>query len=156
MPDIVDAQTRSRMMSGIRGQNTKPELKIRGALHALGFRYRIHAADVPGKPDLVLPKYRAVVFVNGCFWHGHDCSLFHLPGTRREFWQQKISRNIARDAEVRRQLDSEGWRHVTVWECAIRGPYRLGLDETVRRLVRWIPSARRKLEIRAPRAKVAL
>jgi DNA mismatch endonuclease (patch repair protein) len=155
LPDIVDAATRSRMMAGIRGRNTRPEISIRRALHALGFRYRIHKLDVPGKPDIVLPRYRAAVFVNGCFWHGHDCPLFRLPGTRRDFWQQKISRNIARDAEVRRQLDAEGWRHVTVWECAIRGPARLGLDETIRRLASWIPSRRSKLEIRAPRAKVA-
>lgn len=142
-------------MSGIRAQNTKPEMQIRKALHALGFRYRLHARDVPGKPDMVLSKYQAAVFVNGCFWHGHDCPFFRLPATRREFWQQKISRNMARDAEVREELDAHGWRHVTVWECAIRGPSRLGIDETIRRLAIWIPSARTKLEIRAPRAKAA-
>ena len=139
MPDIVDTATRSRMMSGIRATNTKPELQIRKALHALGFRYRLHDRSVPGKPDLVLPRFRAAIFINGCFWHGHDCPLFRLPGTRQEFWKAKIVRNMERDRQVRERLDEAGWRHLTVWECAIRGPERLGLDETVSRIAGWLP-----------------
>ena len=95
MPDIVDSATRSRMMAGIRSTNTRPELAIRKALHAAGFRYRLHPRDVPGKPDMAFARYRAAVFVNGCFWHGHDCPLFRLPDTRREFWSAKIERNRA-------------------------------------------------------------
>ncbi|QPC45034.1 DNA mismatch endonuclease Vsr [Kaustia mangrovi] len=148
MPDIVDRETRSRMMSGIRGANTKPELQIRKALHALGFRYRLHARDVPGKPDIVLPRYRAVIFVNGCFWHGHDCPLFRLPGTRREFWENKIRTNRERDAKVRSQLGESNWRHLTIWECALKGPQRLGLEKTVAAAVDWIRGEEEAGEIR--------
>ena len=110
------------MMAGIRGRNTRPELVIRKALHARGFRYRLHVAGLPGKPDIVLPRFRAVIFVHGCFWHGHDCPLFRLPATRSEFWEAKISRNRERDREVLGALKTTGWRCLTVWECAIRGP----------------------------------
>ena len=107
------------MMAGIRSTNTRPELAIRKALHAAGFRYRLHPRDVPGKPDMAFARYRAAVFVNGCFWHGHDCPLFRLPDTRRDFWTAKIERNRQRDAEVRQQLhegrlaraDGVGMRH---------------------------------------------
>ena len=138
MVDIVDQATRSRMMSGIQSKDTAPEIQIRRALHRAGFRYRLHARDVPGRPDIVLPRYRAAVFVNGCFWHGHDCALFKMPGTRQNFWATKIGRNRLRDIEVRTQLTECGWRCVTVWECAIRGPHRIGVEETVYRLAAWI------------------
>ena len=101
MVDVVDSATRSRMMAGIRSKSTQPELTIRKALHAQGFRYRLHPGNVPGHPDIALPRYRAAVFVNGCFWHGHDCQLFHFPATRPEFWREKIARNRLRDARVR-------------------------------------------------------
>ena len=91
MPDIVSPEVRSRMMSGIRGRDTKPELVLRRGLHALGFRYRISPKDVPGKPDMVFPRYHAVILAHGCFWHGHDCHLFRWPSSRREFWRAKIS-----------------------------------------------------------------
>ncbi|WP_335327686.1 very short patch repair endonuclease [Rhizobium sp. 42MFCr.1] len=149
LPDVVDQQTRSRMMSGIRGVNTKPELVIRKALHRQGFRFRLHAHDVPGRPDLLLPKYRAAIFVHGCFWHGHDCSLFRVPGTRTEFWQAKIDRNRNRDAEVAVQLADQGWRQLSIWECAFRGPGQIGLDETIARTVQWIRSDFTSLEIRS-------
>lgn len=135
-------------MSGIRGRDTGPERLIRGALHRLGFRFRLHAKSVPGRPDLVLPRYGAAVFVHGCFWHGHDCSLFHLPGRRRSFWRAKIGRNAERDAEVAVQLEQQGWRQLTIWECAFRGPGRIGVEETVRRAARWITSRRTRGEIR--------
>jgi len=136
-------------MSGIRAKNTKPELTIRKALHALGFRYRLHPRDVPGKPDVVLPRYKAAIFVHGCFWHGHDCPLYKLPDTRRDFWLQKISRNVARDAEVGSLLKTKGWRSLTIWECAFRGPRRLGIDETIRRTVLWLSSGDDTGELRS-------
>ncbi len=138
MPDVVDPATRSRMMSGIRSRNTKPELLIRRALHARGFRYRLHAKTVPGRPDMVFPRFRAAVFVHGCFWHGHACPLFRLPGTRTEFWAAKIARNRARDMEVAELLDQAGWRRLTVWECAMRGPGRMDFGELVDAVSEWL------------------
>lgn len=135
-------------MSGIRGRDTEPERLIRSALHRLGFRFRLYPTDVPGRPDLVLPRYSATLFVHGCFWHGHDCGLFRLPGTRRQFWQAKIRRNTERDAEVARLLEQQGWRQLTIWECAFRGPDSIGLEETVRRTAGWITSRRARDEIR--------
>jgi DNA mismatch endonuclease, patch repair protein len=148
VPDIVDSATRSRMMAGIRSTNTRPELTIRKALHAAGFRYRLHSRDVPGKPDMAFARYRAAVFVNGCFWHGHDCPLFRLPDTRREFWSAKIERNRQRDAKVRQQLETAGWRSMTVWECAIRGRGAPGLASVVTRAAAWLRSDAGSAEIR--------
>ena len=108
-------------MSGIRAKDTKPELIIRKALHANGYRYRVNQRRLPGSPDIVLRKFNAVIFVHGCFWHGHDCPLFKLPKTRTEFWRAKISTNQQRDERNVSRLRSEGWRVCTVWECALRG-----------------------------------
>jgi len=134
-------------MSGIRGKNTKPELTIRKALHARGFRYRLHC-KLPGKPDLCLPKYKAVVFVHGCFWHGHDCHLFKWPSTRPEFWREKIGRNRAVDAAVEAKLLADGWRVATVWECALKGRERLAIDDLTDGLSAWLLSVDRKKEIK--------
>lgn len=121
MADIVDKQTRSRMMSGIRGKDTKPEMALRRALHVRGFRYRLHVNDLPGRPDLILPKYRAAIFVNGCFWHRHvGCRYATTPATRPEFWQAKFKANVARDDAVRAMLVEAGWRIAVAWECALR------------------------------------
>lgn len=147
MADVVDPATRSRMMSGIRGKNTKPELTIRKALHARGFRYRIHCKDLPGNPDMCLPKYRAVIFVHGCFWHGHDCHLFKWPKTRPEFWKKKIERNCSVDAAALVRLADAGWRVGTVWECALKGKSRLQLEDVVANLDRWLRSGEASLEI---------
>lgn len=136
------------MMSGIRGKNTKPELIIRKALHARGFRYRIHCKDLPGNPDLCLPKYRAVIFVHGCFWHGHDCHLFKWPKTRPEFWEAKIGRNREVDADAEARLLAAGWRVATVWECAIKGRERLSLEELTTRCADWLVSGQQRLTIR--------
>ncbi len=123
MADIVDKATRSRMMAGIKGRNTKPELALRRALHARGYRYRLHAKNVTGRPDIVLARYRAVVFVHGCFWHRHEgCRYATTPATHPEFWQAKFSANVARDIAVRKSLLESGWRVATVWECALRKP----------------------------------
>lgn len=108
-------------MSAVRGRNTKPELALRRALHAMGFRYRVNVRALAGAPDLVLSSRHAVVFVHGCFWHGHDCTLFVLPRSRREFWLDKIGRNQLRDRRHHDLLRSKGWRIGTVWECAMRG-----------------------------------
>lgn len=120
MVDVVDKATRSRMMSGIRGKDTKPELLVRKGLHALGFRFRLYAKDVPGKPDIVLPKYRALVVVHGCFWHGHGCRYFKNPKSNSQFWESKISANRARDARNAKDQLDKGWRVLVVWECAVR------------------------------------
>ncbi|WP_263081702.1 very short patch repair endonuclease [Endozoicomonas sp. Mp262] len=122
-------ETRSYIMASIHSKNTKPELIVRKKLHALGFRFRIHARELPGSPDLVLPKYKAVIQVNGCFWHGHDCPLFKMPKTRTEFWYKKISGNQERDKTNTGKLLMLGWRIMVIWECAIRGKQRI--DENI-------------------------
>lgn len=121
MADTVSKETRSRMMSGIRGKDTKPELELRRALFARGFRYRLHAKSLPGRPDIVLARWRAVVFVHGCFWHGHGCHYFKLPATNRDFWAGKIAGNRANDALQKKALQHHGWIVFTVWECSMRG-----------------------------------
>lgn len=121
MADIISPEQRSALMSRIRSRDTKIELEVRRGLHALGFRYRLDGAGLPGRPDIVLPKYRTVVFVHGCFWHQHDCHLFRLPKTRTEFWKAKVDANRARDLRVEAQLGELGWHVETVWECELRG-----------------------------------
>jgi DNA mismatch endonuclease (patch repair protein) len=148
MTDVVDPETRSRMMSGIRGTNTRPELAVRRGLHALGFRYRLHPKELAGKPDIWLPKYRAAIFIHGCFWHGHDCSLFRLPGTRQDFWRAKIDANRARDARVGTLLAEVDIRRLEIWECAFRGKGRIGLDETLTRTAEWLRGSATFGEIR--------
>lgn len=107
-------------MAGIRSKNTKPEMVVRRFLHGQGYRYRLHRKDLPGTPDLVLPKYQAVIFVHGCFWHGHDCRYYRLPKTRTAFWAEKIAGNRSRDEKNQRLLEAEGWRVIVVRECEIR------------------------------------
>ena len=121
MADVVTPEVRSRMMSGIRGKDTKPEMLLRRSLHALGLRYRLHVADLPGKPDLVFPRFKAVVFVNGCFWHRHaGCRYATTPATRRDFWERKFAANVARDEANQHRLLENGWRVLIVWECALK------------------------------------
>jgi DNA mismatch endonuclease (patch repair protein) len=121
MVDVVDSATRSRMMAGIQGKNTKPELLVRKYLHARGLRYRLHAKELPGKPDLVLPKFKAVVFVHGCFWHQHSgCKYATTPSSRPGYWANKLSENVARDAYQIAALRDLGWRVFVVWECELR------------------------------------
>jgi len=146
--DIVDPVSRSRMMRGIRGKDTKPEMIVRGLLHSRGFRYRLHDRKLPGTPDIVLPKYRAVVFVSGCFWHFHDCRLFKLPGTRQEFWKVKLDKNRLRDVRARDALTEAGWRHATIWECALRGKNPDKLAEVGSSLANWIRSEKAVCTIR--------
>ena len=146
MADIVDQQTRSRMMSGIRGRNTNPELVVRRALHARGFRFRLHSTKVHGRPDLVLPKHCAVVFVHGCFWHRHSgCHFTTTPSTRREFWQAKFAANLIRDNAVRVGLTEAGWRIATVWECALRKQEQV--EAAADQLYTWLRSGVPEIEI---------
>lgn len=127
-------------MAAVRAKDTKPELTVRRGLHALGFRYRLQARNLPGRPDLVLPKHRALIFVHGCFWHGHDCDLFRLPGTRPDFWRDKIAGNAERDANSLKQLQDLGWRTGIVWECALRGSHRQDSESALNALSEWIRS----------------
>jgi DNA mismatch endonuclease, patch repair protein len=121
MIDIVDPATRSRMMAGIQGKNTKPELLVRKYLHSRGLRFRLHAKELPGKPDLVFPKYKAVVFVHGCFWHQHHgCKYATKPQNRAEFWSNKLSENVKRDSYQMAALEGLGWRVLVVWECELQ------------------------------------
>lgn len=135
------------MMSGIRAKNTKPEILVRKALHALGFRYRLHDRRLPGRPDIVLPRYQAVVFVHGCFWHGHDCPLFKVPATRPEFWLSKIERNQITDARNEQALSSMSWRIALVWECALRGK-QANIDDVAHRLAQWLRGSTMRAEIK--------
>lgn len=138
MPDVVDAPTRSRMMSGIRGRDTKPELLIRKGLHARGYRYRLHPRTLPGRPDLAFPSRKAAIFIHGCFWHGHDCPLFRWPSTRAEWWRAKIEGNRARDRAVRAELAGMGWRQLRVWECALKGRQRRDPDALLDLVADWL------------------
>jgi DNA mismatch endonuclease (patch repair protein) len=148
MADIVSKEARSRMMSGIRSKNTKPELVIRKGLHALGFRFVLHDRRLAGTPDIVLPKYRAAIFVHGCFWHGHDCSLFRWPATRQEFWRPKIERNKRLDEAAESAILVAGWRCAVIWECALRGTQKLGLDAVLKCCAQWIQSDEPGLQLR--------
>ncbi len=138
-------------MSGIRGKNTKPELQIRKALHAKGYRYRLHKKELPGKPDLTLPKYKAVIFVHGCFWHLHDCHLFKWPSTRPDFWKEKISGNKIKDEENIKFLKKMGWRISIIWECALKGKEKLEFQSIIDRIDKWLNSPEEFLEIRGKR-----
>ena len=121
MADVFEKDKRSEIMSHIRSRNTKPEVALRKALFALGFRFRINDKRLAGKPDIVLPKYHTVVFVHGCFWHGHDrCKYAYKPKTNSDFWETKIQRNKERDERVKTSLELEGWRVLVVWECEIK------------------------------------
>lgn len=134
-------------MSGIRGKDTTPEMLIRKALFKAGFRYRLHYLGLPGRPDLVLPKYQAVVLINGCFWHGHGCHLFKWPKTRREFWKTKIQSNVERDRRNMNIYREKGWRVLTIWECALKGKERLEFDEVVSAIMDWLLGGCGNLEI---------
>lgn len=145
MADVLTPEQRQLNMSRIRGRDTKPEMRIRRGLHARGFRYRLHDRKLPGRPDLVFPLYRAVIFVHGCFWHGHNCPLFKLPATRPEFWSTKIASNRARDTRTVAALLELGWRVATVWECSIRGSIRRSEDEVIEQCQAFLLSEQTKL-----------
>lgn len=145
MVDRVDQASRSRIMSAIRSQGTRPEMQVRCGLHKLGFRFRLHAKQLPGTPDLVLRKYKAAVFINGCFWHQHPhCKSSHIPQTRSEFWQKKFARNVARDQKVLYQLKVMGWRVAILWECGLT---KKQSAMTLARLALWLKWGGEYLEI---------
>lgn len=121
MTDTVSPEKRSLMMSAVRGKDTQPELRVRKALHAAGFRFRLHCKDLPGRPDVVLSKHKLVVFVHGCFWHGHsECRLAKIPATRPEFWAAKLKRNAQRDRNAINELRARGWRVLVIWQCYLQ------------------------------------
>lgn len=141
MSDNVNTDTRSRIMSRIKGKDTKAEVAIRKRLFAMGFRYRLHVKGLPGKPDIVFPGRKAVVFVNGCFWHYHDCHLFKMPSTRRQWWKAKLEGNRDRDECTWKTLKSKGWRVMVVWECAWRKKNRdAELDKIAGIIAAWLDS----------------
>ena len=121
MTDVVSPAKRSQMMSGIKGKNSLPEMLVRKALFAMGYRFRLHRRDLPGTPDIAMPGRRIAIFVHGCFWHGHDCARgARVPKANRDYWVAKVGRNVARDAVSRDALEAAGWRVETVWECDLK------------------------------------
>lgn len=150
MADIVDKATRSRMMSAVRAKNTKLEVEIRRNLFIMGFRYRLHAKDLPGTPDMLFPKYRAAIFVHGCFWHQHGCHRSAIPSTRKTWWGNKLVGNAQRDSRAVARLGDLGWRVLIVWECALRSPNidkKKVLETIVRRAAGFLRSHSRYREI---------
>ena len=135
MADVHNARTRSYNMSQIKGKNTKPEIMVRKFLFSNGFRYRLHDKKLPGKPDIVLAKYRTVIFVNGCFWHGHEgCNYFVIPKTKTEWWLDKINKTISRDLEIKNTLKNLGWRIFVIWECELKA----NIEERLKKLIKEI------------------
>lgn len=144
--DIVDKQTRSRMMANIKGKNTRSEITIRSLLHRQGFRFRIHDKSLPGTPDLVFRKYKAVIFVHGCYWHRHDdCKLTSTPKQNKKFWVNKFNATVARDGAVYFKLKVQGWRVSIIWECAIRDKDHLPVH--INTLADWLKSESEYIEI---------
>lgn len=123
MTDKLTKEKRSWNMSRIKGKDTEIEIKVRKALFKAGFRYRKNVKELPGKPDIVLPKYRTVIFVHGCYWHGHNCKEFHIPKTNTDFWNNKFKRNIENDKKHYKQLNTMGWKVIVVWECEIENQF---------------------------------
>jgi DNA mismatch endonuclease (patch repair protein) len=138
-------------MAGIRSKDTKPEMIVRRGLHGRGFRFRLHDRALPGCPDLILPRYKAVIFVHGCFWHGHDCPLFKWPRSRADFWKDKITYNIDHDQRVVERLQEAGWRVLTVWECAFRGRPAAELERMLDKAATWITSSNPRGDCRGER-----
>ena len=134
MTDVHSKDIRSKNMSAIKSKNTKPEITIRNQLFAKGYRYKIHDNFLPGKPDIILPKYKTVIFINGCFWHMHNCEMFVFPKSRIAFWKEKLSNNKARDDKNIENLLELGWKVIVVWECCIKGKYKLPPEEIINRI----------------------
>jgi len=145
--DVHSSDIRSKNMAAIKSRDTSPELIVRKTLHVAGYRYRLHARNLPGSPDLVFLKYRAVLFINGCFWHKHECHLFRLPKTRTEFWNSKLSGTAAKDNVNLGLLRDLSWRTGTIWECSLRGKTRLTLVAITDIMSEWLKSDRQSLEI---------
>lgn len=138
---------RSKNMRAVRSKNTRPELFIRQLLHSHGFRFRLHDKSLPGTPDIVLKKYRAVIFVHGCFWHGHNCHLFVMPKTRAEFWSKKINDNRRRDKLAYEKLVADGWRVLYIWECTLKGRKKLNTKQLIASIEEWLMATEQSAEI---------
>ena len=138
MTDVLSKKQRHLCMSQIKGKDTSPEIIIRKALFSLGYRYRLHDAKLPGKPDLVLPKYNAIININGCFWHQHRCHLFKWPSSKVEFWRRKLTENKKRDRKNYKLLKDQGWYILTIWECALKGKKKLDLIDITEDIVKWL------------------
>jgi DNA mismatch endonuclease (patch repair protein) len=152
MADIVSPAVRSRMMSGIKGKNSKPEILVRKLLFGAGYRFRLHRRDLPGSPDIVLPSRKIAIFVHGCFWHSHEgCKYFKIPSTRRDFWIKKLQANVERDHLAVDNLSAMGWRVLCIWECATRDPQ--AIKSLRERIIEWIDSDIEVGEIGAPSRK---
>ena len=147
MADVHDKATRSRNMAAIRSADTKPEMIIRRGLHARGYRFRLHDRRLPGRPDLIFTKFGAVLFVHGCFWHGHNCHLFKWPGTREEFWRKKIEASVVRDGASNESLHTAGWRVGVIWECALKGRHRQATSEVLNAISDWLSAPDGDLEL---------
>ncbi|MBC9176121.1 very short patch repair endonuclease [Pseudoroseomonas ludipueritiae] len=147
MTDVLTPEQRRLNMSRIRGKDTKPEMIIRKGLHAAGLRFRLHAKELPGRPDLVFPRHQSAIQVHGCFWHGHHCPMCRLPATRREFWSAKISGNRERDQRTSAALLTAGWRLLTIWECSLRGPARRPEEEVLACCSDFFRSGRQQEEV---------
>jgi len=144
MADIKTPLARSKNMSAIKSKNTKPEIKIRKALFDRGYRYRLHDKKLPGKPDIILPKYNTVIFIHGCFWHGHqNCYLYKVPASNTEFWGKKINDNKRRDKAVTAALLEKGWRILIIWECSIKGKNKLNFDDVITQTENFIHSCQK-------------
>ena len=138
MVDVVDKVTRSRMMSGIRTKDTKPEVIVRKKLHSYGYRYRKNLKNLPGTPDIVLKKYGAVIQIYGCFWHGHNCHLFKWPKSNEEFWHTKINTNRKNDLKNQKKLLDDGWKILVIWECALKGKRKRDFDSIIDLISSWL------------------
>ena len=145
--DTVDKATRSKIMSRVGQKDTAPEMTLRRALHRLGYRYRLHDRKLPGSPDIVFPKYKAVVFVHGCYWHRHGCHLSTTPKSRETFWNEKFEANKARDKRNIEELTAAGWRVLIVWECSLKGKTEIGIDEVIFRATAWMTSNKTMAQI---------
>lgn len=153
MPDILSPEQRHLCMTRVKGKDTAPELLIRKALFARRFRYKLHDKSLPGKPDMVFPKYKAVIFIHGCFWHKHECHRFTWPATRKKFWKDKINGNAERDKRHMAALKAAGWRVLIVWECALKGKGRLSLDKVIDSAAEWLDCGIRNKVIKGRRLK---
>ena len=153
MTDFVNKQTRSKMMSAVRAKNSKFETEIRSRLFAQGFRFRLHRRDLPGKPDIALPKYSAIIFINGCFWHYHGCTRSKIPDSRADWWRKKLEENQRRDLQALSELQSRGWRTATIWECSVRRPgidRQVALSRVCLRIGKFLKSERKSIVISGP------
>lgn len=154
--DVHSTEVRSYNMSRIRGRDTRPEMAIRRGLHKRGFRFRLQVRDLPGRPDLVFPKWQTALLVHGCFWHGHSCHLFRIPATRPEFWAAKIEKNRVRDSRALAELANSGLRTLILWECAMRGRNRKPEEEVLDRCEIFLKGSAAALEIEGHRPSIGI